>query len=68
MKRRGRPPLPYGERREALFAVRMRPADVALIQHAARLDGKYNVSDWARDVLVDMAKVVIDEKTTEKRQ
>jgi uncharacterized protein (DUF1778 family) len=59
----GRPPLPEGQKRDALFCVRVTPVERALIERAATLDGKqFNVSEWGRHVLIEMAKVVIEEK------
>jgi len=62
----GRPPLPEGKKRDALFCVRVTPSERALIEQAASLDGKrFNVSDWGRNVLIEMVKVVIEEKTNQ---
>jgi uncharacterized protein (DUF1778 family) len=57
-KQRGRPPLAEGERKGHMMRVRMTHEERALIDKAARKDGK-DTSAWARALLVAKAKKAV---------
>lgn len=48
----GRPPLPEGTRKAAIFSIRLSPDERVLVDVAAAAFG-LKASDWARKVLMD---------------
>jgi uncharacterized protein (DUF1778 family) len=57
-KQRGRPPLPDEERKGYMFRLRMTHEERALLDRAAKKDGK-DTSAWARATLMAKAKKVL---------
>ena len=53
---RGRPKLPRGQDRDVVLTLRLRGAERAQLERAARKTGK-PVSVWAREVLLGAAEV-----------
>jgi hypothetical protein len=53
---RGRPKLPRGQDRDVVLTIRLRTAERAQLDKAARTAGKA-ASEWARDVLLDASGV-----------
>jgi uncharacterized protein (DUF1778 family) len=58
--KRGRPPLPDGERKGYMLRIRMAKEERALLDEAAGKQGQ-EMSTWSRTVLVAKAKKVLAE-------
>ncbi len=53
-RKRGRPPKPKGQQKDAVIRFRVKPADFEIIEQAAESTG--SISAWARPVLLRAAK------------
>lgn len=61
-KTAGRPALPPGEKASARMGINFKPAEMKLVDQAARLDGYTRTGSWVGDVAVRTAEKVIKEK------